>query len=75
MQLKEMRLIMDNYFNGNIKDMSERIIDYGLYDFWSDLKEHLIIEYLNDYIPEFNYKAMFDLYSDIVIAYHKTHYR
>ena len=61
---------MDNYNNGNLKDMTELIDEYGLYDYFADLKTFLYTEY-----ELHKWSELFNLYSDIVIKYHRIKYR
>lgn len=66
MKRDEMYKIIDNYVNGNLKDMTWLIDEYGLYDFFADLKSYIVARYNSD---------AFDAYSAIVIAYHRIKYR
>lgn len=65
MSTKELEEIYNNFINGNLKDMTKNINEYGLYDVFTDLFKYLDNHCNNRY----------DIFVEIVLAYHKIQYR
>lgn len=59
--------IHNSFINGQKRQMTKQIDDYGNYDFWEDYRNYLSELYSND-----NSKAIaFDYFSDVVISYNR----
>ena len=56
--------ICNSYANGNMGQMTTQINEYGLYDFWSDLKEHIAERYADT-------NTELDVFTNITIIYHR----
>ena len=56
--------IHDSLSNGQRRQMTEQIDEYGLYDFWSDYAL-----YLTDFYE--HTESMFYYYRDAVVSYHR----
>ena len=41
MERPDIETIHDSYINGQFRQMTKQIDEYGLYDFWSDFKNYL----------------------------------
>ena len=61
--------IHESLVNGQRKQMVSQIIEYGLYDFWSDYRDHLHEYYYSDGEPR--EIAPFDYFTDACISYHR----
>lgn len=57
---EDLEYAVESYINGQRKQMVRQIDEYGLYDFWADLKFYLR-----------SFPKAFDTFSGMVIAYHQ----
>jgi hypothetical protein len=60
MKREQLQTIVESYINGNRRQMVEQIDEYGLYDFWADLR---------DYFSELAEKVEFRTFADMTICY------
>ena len=58
--------IHDSLVNGQRKQMTKQIDEYGIYDFWSDYADFLGCKTDHGIRNQFNY------FRDAVISYHRT---
>jgi len=63
--MKKIQPIHNSLINRQGRQMVEQINEYGLYDFWHDYKEYLIMRYVD------GDKAIRDYFPEAVIRYHR----
>ena len=62
----ELYTIHESQINGQRKQMADQINEYGIYNFWSDYKDFLVLMY--------SHENRFKFYTDAVISYTRLGY-